>query len=158
MVVSGLRLSVLVAAIGLWLLLTAGDMASWLIGAPAVVAAAWSVTAAPVARGGAFSLRAALRFLPFFLWESLRGGVDVAARVLARRPRVRPGFDTYPMRLKQQASRMLFANTVSLLPGTLAAELSGDSLQVHALDTSSNFLGELERLERLVGRIYGEVL
>jgi multicomponent Na+:H+ antiporter subunit E len=158
MAVSGRTLTVLAAAIGLWLLLTDGDLASWLIGAPVVVAAAWSVASPPVAQGGAFSLSAALRFLPFFLWESLRGGVDVAARVLTRQPRVSPGFDTYRIRLKQGASRLLFANIVSLLPGTLAADLSGDSLRVHALDTGSNFLGELERLERLVGRIYGEVL
>jgi len=156
--VSKQRLILLAAGGGLWLLLTGGDMASWLIGAPVVAAAAWSTAAAPVPQGGAFSLVAALRFVPFFLWESLRGGVDVAARVLARQPRVRPGFDTYRIRLQHEAPRLLFANSVSLLPGTLAAELSGDSLRVHTLDTRGNFLDELERLERLVGRIYGEVL
>lgn len=151
-------LMVLAVAAGLWLLLSGGDPSSWLIGAPVVVVAAWSVRLLPVPDRCPFSPIAALRFLPFFLWESMRGGVDVASRVLASELRVRPGFESYRLRLRHGPARVMFANAVSLLPGTLAADLSGDRLQVHALDTTSDFLAELESLERRIGRIYREVL
>lgn len=149
---------VLAVATGLWLLLSGGEPSSWLIGVPVIVAAAWSVRLLPTPGRGRFSPIAALRFLPFFLWESLRGGVDVASRVLASEVRVRPGFESYPLRLAQEPARVMFANAVSLLPGTLAADLSGDRLRVHALDTTSDFRAELERLERRIGAIYREEL
>ncbi len=151
-------LTVLAVAAGLWLLLSGGDLASWLIGAPVIVAAAWSVRLLPVPDRVPFSPIAALRFLPFFVAESLRGGVDVASRVLASELRVQPGFESYPLRLRHVPARVMFVNAVSLLPGTLAADLSGDRVQVHVLDSTSDFRAELEDLERRIGRIYREVL
>ena len=151
-------LAVLAVAAGLWLLLSGGDLASWLIGAPVIVAAAWSVRLLPVPDRVPFSPIAALRFLPFFVAESLRGGGDVASRVLASELRVQPGFESYPLRLRHVPARVMFVNAVSLLPGTLAADLSGDRVQVHVLDSTSDFRAELEDLERRIGRIYREVL
>ena len=149
---------VLAAAAGLWLLLSGAEPASWLVGLPAVVAAAWAGRALGLFAERGLSLVGLLRFLPFFLWESMRGGVDVARRVLAPRLRVAPGFFDYAVRLGHPGARLLFVNSVSLLPGTLAADLRGTHLQIHALDVAGDLAAELRRLETAVGHVYRERL
>jgi multicomponent Na+:H+ antiporter subunit E len=139
---------------GLWWLLSDGDPGSWVIGLPAVAAAVWSVRRLRPARIGSVSLSALLRFVPFFLWESLRGGLDVARRTLAPRMRVQPDLILYRTRLSRPDARVFFTNCVSLLPGTLAADLRGDRLAVHVLDAASDAERELRLLERAVARVY----
>jgi multicomponent Na+:H+ antiporter subunit E len=95
-----------------------------------------------------------LGFVPFFLWESLRGGVDVAARVMGRRLRIAPGFVTFSTRLPAGGARIFFVNCISLLPGTLAADLRGNTVRVHCLDRGSDIVPELRRLERAVLRLF----
>jgi multicomponent Na+:H+ antiporter subunit E len=90
------------------------------------------------------------------MWESIRGGVDVARRVFGSKVRVAPGFIGYRSRLHDPRARMLFVNSVSLVPGTLVVDLQDDRLQIHALDQSGDLTHELRRLERAIGRIYRE--
>jgi multicomponent Na+:H+ antiporter subunit E len=99
-----------------------------------------------------------LRFLPFFIWESLRAGVDVALRTLAPHPRLDPGFLRYQTRLCDPAARVFLANCVNLLPGTLAAELEADWLSVHTLSAEADNEAELRRLELVVARLFSERL
>jgi len=141
-----------------WLLLSGGDASSWVVGVPAVIAGAWAGHALGAFRGDMWSFTGVLRYLPFFLAESVRGGVDVTRRVMASVPRVDPGLHDYPLTLKDPHARLLFVNSVSLLPGTLAADLCDDVLVVHAIDRAVALDRELLALERVVGRIYGESL
>jgi len=150
-----LRRTIPVAAVaGLWWLLTDGDPASWLVGAPTVAAAAWVMHRTAVKAPGRISLLGSIRFLPYFILESVRGGVDVAWRTLGPRLRVRPGFLEYRSGLRRPEARVFFANCVSLLPGTLAADLRGDLIHLHLLDHTSDVHSDLKRLERAVERIY----
>lgn len=143
---------------GVWWLLSDGDPGSWVIGLPVVMAAAWSSRRLGVAYAGGLSLAGLLRFAPFFLYESLRGGVDVALRTLAPTMRIRPGFSRFRVRLKRQDARVFLVNCVSLLPGTLAANLEGDSLEVHLIDEELDADEELRSLERAIARIFPETL
>jgi multicomponent Na+:H+ antiporter subunit E len=148
----------LIPLAALWWVIAGGSPASWIVGGPAVVAAAWAVGRLGTGAGIHLSLVGLLRFLPFFTWESLRAGVDVALRTLAPRLRVEPGFLRYQTRLCDPAARVFLANCVSLLPGTLAAELEGDWLTIHALSTEADNDAELRRLERAVARLFSEDL
>jgi multicomponent Na+:H+ antiporter subunit E len=148
----------LVLLAALWLLLSGGSLASWIVGGPTVVAGAWAGHALGAFRGTAWSISGVLRYLPFFLVESVKGGVDVARRVLAPVPQVHPGLHDYVLSLRSPHARLLFVNSVSLLPGTLAADLIDDRLVVHAIDDAMAIDDELRVLERTVGRIYGEAL
>ncbi|MFM1891932.1 MAG: hypothetical protein RLZ44_1009 [Pseudomonadota bacterium] len=138
----------------LWLVIAGTDPGSWLIGVPAVAAASWAslrleTELAPLSPAGAW------RFARVFLWESLRGGLDVARRTLGRRLRIRPGFLDYRSRLPAGRPLVLFVNCVSLLPGTLAADLQGDTVLVHLLDTDTDAQSELRQLEEAVGDLFG---
>ena len=139
---------------GVWWVITQGSPASWLIGLPVVAAATWA--SRRLGRSSKLSISALgmVRFMPFFLRESLRGGADVALRTLAPRMRIQTGFIRYRTHLDNPASLTFFANCVSLLPGTLAADLQDDWLEVHVLNTRSDHQAELSRLESAVARVF----
>jgi multicomponent Na+:H+ antiporter subunit E len=140
----------------IWFLLTGDDWNSWLVGVPVVVMATWSVLRLRGPDEGQFNLMGLLKFLPYFVWESMLGGIDVVSRVMRSEMRIAPGFLDYRIQLKQPSARRLFVNTLSLLPGTLSADLDGECLRIHALDRGVDLKGELERLERMVSAVYGE--
>ncbi|MDJ0956835.1 MAG: Na+/H+ antiporter subunit E [Arenicellales bacterium] len=139
---------------GLWVVISDGDTSSWLIGVPAVVVAAWASTELGPRENRKVSLLGALGFVSFFLFESLRGGLDVARRTLTPVLKIQPGFLTYTCRLPAGGPRILFANCVSLLPGTLTAEFQDDVLTVHVLDTDAQSELELQRLEEAIAAVF----
>jgi multicomponent Na+:H+ antiporter subunit E len=141
---------------GLWVVLTNGELSSWLIGIPTVIlATSMSLRLTPL-QGGRPRLQGLLRFIPFFLWESLRGGIDVAARVIRPRMRLQAGLRPYMLRLSSPASRVLFVDFVSLLPGTLSAEVNGTEVLVHMIDETAEVEKELGRLEQRVRELLRE--
>jgi multicomponent Na+:H+ antiporter subunit E len=140
----------------LWWTLSGGNAASWLIGIPTVLFAAWSSRKLGTGASLSLSITGLLRFIPFFVWESFRGGVDVARRILAKRLRIHPGFKHYHTKLPSEAERMFFANCISLFPGTLSVRLTSDVIEVHSLDTSVPIDLELEKLEKAVARLFAE--
>ncbi len=149
----GLLLPALILA-AIWLLLSGGAASSWVIGAPAIALASWAASRLRVMGSADISPRGFALFVPFFVWESVRGGVDVARRVLSPSPKLVPGFHQYTMTLMDPHAQLLFVNSVSLLPGTLAADLSGTRVRVHTLDMAADTTAELARLERRVADVY----
>ena len=137
----------------LWWILTDGATDSWPIGLPVVLLALWvSVKIMPAA---SWSLTGIARFVPFFLWHSLRAGVDVAGRALRPRLPISPALIDWPWSLPPGLPRVLMANTVSLLPGTLSAQLNDACLRVHVLDDSSDHQSELRAIETRVAGLLG---
>jgi len=136
----------------LWWMLTAGAADSWLVGAPVVLIA----TLVSMALLPDFSLspRGVVCFVPFFIWHSLRGGVDVAWRAFHPRVPIVPDLIEYPLRLPPGLPRVFMVNTVSLLPGTLSVELGANRLKIHVLDTRKSVLSELMKVERAVARMF----
>jgi multicomponent Na+:H+ antiporter subunit E len=129
-----------------------------MVGLPVVLVAAWSAVRLRGSGKQRMRLVGLLRFLPFFIWQSVLGGLDVVSRVMRPTMRIAPGFLDYRMRLQKPAARLLFVNSLSLLPGTLAADLDGDALRIHALDLGADLKDELVRLEGAVAAVYGEAI
>lgn len=79
------------------------------------------------------------RLLPFacvVLADIVVANLRVTRAVLGPVARLRPGFARVPLAVRSDTGIMLLASTVSLTPGTLSADLSGDrrELLVHYLD------------------------
>jgi multicomponent Na+:H+ antiporter subunit E len=146
------------ALAGLWWLLADGKFESWIIGIPAVVGATWATYRLQSPKHAPISIKGLLSFAPYFLIESVRGGVDVASRTLRPRMRINPGLHTYRLRLQRRDARVFFVGCISLLPGTLSAKLDEGQVRVHVLDAKSAVDDELMRLEQAIGRIYREAL
>jgi multicomponent Na+:H+ antiporter subunit E len=94
------------------------------------------------------------RFVPYFIRTTIHGGVDVSRRALSPRMRLEPGLLRYDLRLVTGTARVFFVNSVSLLPGTLSADLRGDCLWVHVIDLSQANHEQLRRLEERVAGLF----
>jgi multicomponent Na+:H+ antiporter subunit E len=141
----------------LWKVCTGYDPDSWILGLPASLLFTWFVImgreeGSPSPR---LHLRAVPTFLLYFLLQSFRTGVDVARRALFEGHQVNPGFTTYRARLPDGAPRAVFANMISLLPGTLSWSLNDGIHKVHILSGHAMIFEELADLERRVGKLYG---
>lgn len=137
----------------MWWALTDGAAGSWWIGVPAVVCAV-IVSVALVPSSG-IVWREVMGFVPFFLWHSLKGGADVARRAFHPRMPIAPELIEYPLRLPPGLSQVAMINITSLLPGMLSAEIEGQVLKVHVLDSRGDYLDGLNALEQRVGRMWG---
>ena len=135
-----------------WLLLTGGGGLPYGLAA-ALLAAAISAWVAP---GTVFTPRplALIRFVMLFLYNSVVGGADVGWRAMHPAMPMQPRWFDYPLRLQHPASRTLFLLTINLTPGTLAANLGGDTVRVHAITADTET--ELARVEAAIGALFVE--
>ena len=125
------------ATLGWWVLTEGAIDWSWAaVGVPTIAASAW-VSAALMPPLG-WSWRGLGRFAVFFVRESLLGGIDVARRALDPRMPLDPHVAREPLRMHTDTARVMVANTLGLLPGSLAIEVDADELLVHALDAGMN--------------------
>jgi len=139
----------------LWVALTEGDLATWWLGSLAVVAATLASLVLLPPAGHPWSPVGAVRFAGFFFRQSVVGGVDVALRALKPGLDLDPALVEYETRLPEGEAQVLFANTISLLPGTLSVEIEGRTLLVHTLDATPDIRDELRRTEEVVARLFG---
>jgi multicomponent Na+:H+ antiporter subunit E len=146
----GLHAALLLA---IWWSLTDGDTGPLIAGVPFAFlgAAIWSLLGGPPP----VSLRGIAVFVPFFAWESLQSGLDVALRVFNPRLPIAPAFLVVPLRLPESASRTFMAGALNLLPGTLSVEIKADVLEVHVLDANGGVVRKLGALEKKVAGVFG---
>lgn len=136
-----------------WWVLSDGSPQSWVFGLPAVlVATTISVVAVAPTQLRWLPL---LGFLTFFIKRSLLGAVDVSLRAMRPSLPLAPTLAEYYLRLPACGARTLLLNVISLLPGTLSADIQGDCLLVHVLDASTDFRTDLMEVEQAVARLYG---
>jgi multicomponent Na+:H+ antiporter subunit E len=149
--------------LAIWWLLTDGRDDGLVFGACCAVVAAlvpFVIGEAPDGARPPALLPTVLRgllLLPFFLWQSLYGGIDVALRALRPRMPLAPTVFDYRLRLPPGPAPVMMASLVSLMPGTLAT-VSGTRLRVHVLDATRDYQDELELLEAQVAWVFGVAL
>ncbi|MCH8477985.1 MAG: Na+/H+ antiporter subunit E [Wenzhouxiangella sp.] len=136
----------------LWLLLNGLDrfLAGLLAAAAGAGLGAWLVSGQP----HPWKPHRLIWFAGFFLWESFKGGVDVAWRAMHPGLKINPCFSSHCIDLPTGQPRTLMVATVSLLPGTLSADLSEDGrdLEIHALMPEA--MASVERLEAWVAWLF----
>jgi multicomponent Na+:H+ antiporter subunit E len=148
---------------GGWWLLTGGRTDGVTFGVCCAAAAALTpliigeADASPIRRGPLPTVLRLPRLLPFFLWQSLRGGIDVALRAFRPRLPLSPAIIDYRLRLPRGSAPVMLAGLISLMPGTLAI-VSGRRLRVHVLDDTREYRHELEHIEALVANVFGLAL
>jgi multicomponent Na+:H+ antiporter subunit E len=103
-------------------------------------------------------LPAAASLAAFVGWELLVSNLRVMRAVLSPRSRLRPALVAVPLDVRSDAGIALFANLVTLTPGTLSVDVSTDrsTLYVHALvapDPDAVVRELKDGLERRVRRV-----
>lgn len=99
-----------------------------------------------------------LRYAWYFIHQSVLGGVDVALRAIRPSMPLDPMIVRYRMRLSPEHARVVFADTLSLLPGTLSTGFEGDSMTLHVLDCELPIEQSLRDVEERVADIFGLTL
>lgn len=94
---------------------------------------------------------AAFRYLPYWPWllvEMVKSSIDVARRVLSPSMPISPTLFEVRGSQRTAVGKVVYANSITLTPGTVTLDIDGDRLQVHALsrDTVEYLLsGEMDR-------------
>jgi multicomponent Na+:H+ antiporter subunit E len=138
-----------------WWVLAKGAYDSWQVGIPAILAAIYVDYRLFRPQTNRWSIGGFIILAFFFLKLSVTSGIDVVRRIYHPRLPLNPAMVEYPLRLTSEPARNLFVCTVSLLPGTLSAELGAHSLVVHVLDVDRPFRQELKLIEDRVAAVFG---
>lgn len=72
-------------------------------------------------------------YWPWLLLEIMKSNVDVARRMFSRTPDISPVLVRLPTRLRSDLGKVVYANSITLTPGTVTVVVEGDSLIVHSL-------------------------
>ncbi len=137
-----------------WWVLAKGAYDSWQVGVPAILAAIYADYRLFRPQTNRWSLGGLIVLALIFLKLSVTSGIDVVWRAYHPRRPLNPAMIEYPLRLSSSAARNLFVCTVSLLPGTLSAELGAHSLVVHVLDVDRPFRQDLKLIEDRVAAVF----
>ena len=80
-----------------------------------------------------------LSLIGLFVKELILSALKVAWLVLQPRIKIRPAIIAYPLTVTTDAQITLLANMITLTPGTLSVDVSGDrrTLYIHAIDVAS---------------------
>ena len=76
---------------------------------------------------------AALRYLPWLLWEIVKANIDVARRVIHPNLPIAPSLFDAPVSQQTDLGQALYANSITLTPGTVSVDLGPGVIRVHAL-------------------------
>lgn len=84
-------------------------------------------------------------FLLWLSWEIVKSNIDVSRRILSPSLPIAPAVRWLPASQRSELTRVMYADSITLTPGTLSIDLTDDAVEVHAL--TEDFLDELERGE-----------
>ena len=84
-----------------------------------------------------------LYFIPWLMWEIFVSSVKVAGLILHPKMPIKAGVITFNTQLSNVNGRVILGNSITLTPGTVTLELSGNELLVHSL-THENSEGHID--------------
>lgn len=98
----------------------------------------------------------ALGYVPWLAWEIFRSNVRVARIILSPRLRVDPSIVHFRASQKTDLGRFIYANSITLTPGTVTTGIEGDDFEVHAIVQSEIDGSEENDMNRRVTALEGE--
>lgn len=129
------------------------------IAAAALVIAVFPIGRLPERQGHTLRPLAAVHLLAFFVVELLRSNLAMIRDLLGPRHRIRTGIVAYPLRVSSDGLATFLVNVLSLSPGTMPLELSGEPrtlyLHVTRMHEREATLRTVARYEELAVRAFG---
>ncbi len=78
-------------------------------------------------------LKAALWYWPWLVWEIIKANVAVTRQILNPRLPISPTVVRVKATQKSALGRVVYANSITLTPGTVSIDVDGPTISVHAL-------------------------
>ena len=97
-----------------------------------------------------------LTYGPWLVWAIIKANLDVSGRIL------KPGVPISPQLIKVKAhqktdlGRVIYANSITLTPGTVSVDVDGEDFLVHAISKEAAADVETGDMDRRVSRFEGE--
>lgn len=89
-----------------------------------------------------------LLYAPWLLVEIVKANIVVIGRVLGPRHAIDPAIVRLRTRARTDLGRALFANSITLTPGTVTVDVQGDRVLVHALVRDKAGVASFEPMDR----------
>ena len=74
-----------------------------------------------------------LAYMPWLAWQVAKANADVALRILMPSKGISPRVITLPSSQESDLARSIYANSITMTPGTISIDVTGDVITVHAL-------------------------
>lgn len=88
-------------------------------------------------------------YMPYLIWQIILANIDVALIVLSPRmmDKIDPHLFRFDTKLKRPLSKVTFAQSITLTPGTITVNIHGDEFAVYALtrDAAESLPGDMEK-------------
>ncbi len=98
----------------------------------------------------------AFAYVPWLVWEIFKSNVRVARLILSPRLAVDPSIVHFRASQRTDLGRFIYANSITLTPGTVTTGIIGDDFEVHAIVQSEIDGSEENDMNRRVTRLEGE--
>lgn len=98
----------------------------------------------------------AMTYFPWLAWEIVKANIDVA-RII-----VNPKLPIYPVMIritagqKSELGNVIYANSITLTPGTVTVAVEGDQMEIHAITNEAALEVESGRMDMRATRMEGE--
>lgn len=89
-----------------------------------------------------------LLYVPWLIVQVVKANIAVIARVLGPRHAVDPAVVYLKTSARSDLGRAVFANSITLTPGTVTIDVRGDKLMVHALVREKASAASFEPMDR----------
>lgn len=96
-----------------------------------------------------------LAYLPWLFIEIVKANLDVAARILHPRLPISPRMIRVTAGQRTDLARVIYANSITLTPGTVSVDTDGEEITVHALSVGAAEGVEAGEMDRRVARLEG---
>lgn len=128
----------LAAALAVFWFAMSGETSPFFLGLSvfAVLATLWISASLKIVDRDASPYHRALRLLVYMGWliiEIVKANLAVIARVLGVRHSIDPAMVEITTTARTSLGKVLFANSITLTPGTVTVDVDGQVLKVHAL-------------------------
>lgn len=97
------------------------------------------------------------RFWAWLLKEVVVSNLDVARRILSRRIPISPTMIKLTVSQPTEVGRVIYANSITLTPGTVSIDVKGNVVEVHALTQQAARTLEAGEMDRRVTAVDGGV-
>ena len=93
-----------------------------------------------------YPVHLSLKLLPYFVYlgkEILLSNLDVMKRIITPGRSIKPAIEQLPLDKQTDLGKVIYANSITLTPGTVTVEMADKTLTVHALNKDG--LTDLEK-------------
>lgn len=103
-----------------------------------------------------------IKLMTYFAWlcaEVVKSNIDVALRIIKPNLPIRPRLLTVHTSQRTELGQVIYANSITLTPGTVSIDLRGHEIEVHSLaqeHASTLLTGDMDRRVTAVERPHPE--